>query len=84
LRNFSSNWPKPRNKINISRPDCRASRSVDETSNQLQNAKFTGVNSEETASWRKKTNSCESIVVRERQEEARRYQAKRADAGGVG
>ena len=49
---------------------------LDETSNQLQNAKFTGVNSEETTQLAKENELLRSIVVRERQEEARRYQAK--------
>jgi Flp pilus assembly protein TadD/uncharacterized coiled-coil DUF342 family protein len=49
---------------------------LDETSNQLQNAKFTGVNSEETAQLAKENELLRNIVVRERQEEARRYQAK--------
>ena len=49
---------------------------LDETSNQLQNAKFTGVNSEDTAQLAKENELLRSIVVRERQEEARRYQAK--------
>jgi Flp pilus assembly protein TadD/uncharacterized coiled-coil DUF342 family protein len=49
---------------------------LDETSNQLQNAKFTGVNSEETGQLAKENDLLRNIVVRERQEEARRYQAK--------
>jgi Tfp pilus assembly protein PilF len=49
---------------------------LDETSNQLQNAKFTGVNSEETAQLAKENELLRNIVVRERQEETRRYQAK--------
>ena len=49
---------------------------LDETSNQLQNAKFTGVNSEDTAQLAKENELLRNIVVRERQEEARRYQAK--------
>jgi Flp pilus assembly protein TadD/uncharacterized coiled-coil DUF342 family protein len=49
---------------------------LDETSNQLQNAKFTGVNSEDTEQLAKENELLRNIVVRERQEEARRYQAK--------
>jgi Flp pilus assembly protein TadD/uncharacterized coiled-coil DUF342 family protein len=49
---------------------------LDETSNQLQNAKLTGVNSEEAAQLAKENELLRNIVVRERQEEARRYQAK--------
>lgn len=49
---------------------------LDETSNQLQNAKFTGVNSEDTAQLAKENELLRNIVVRERQEEARRYQVK--------
>jgi Flp pilus assembly protein TadD/uncharacterized coiled-coil DUF342 family protein len=49
---------------------------LDETSTQLQNAKATGVNSEDTAQLAKENELLRDIVVRERQEEARRYQAK--------
>ena len=49
---------------------------LDETSNQLQNAKFTGINSEDTAQLAKENELLRNIVVRERQEETRRYQAK--------
>jgi Flp pilus assembly protein TadD len=49
---------------------------LDETSTQLQNAKLTGVNSEDTARLAKENELLRDIVVRERQEEARRYQAK--------
>jgi Tfp pilus assembly protein PilF len=49
---------------------------LDETSNQLQNAKFSGVNSEDTAQLAKENELLRNIVVRERQEEARRYQVK--------
>jgi Flp pilus assembly protein TadD len=49
---------------------------LDETSTQLQNAKLTGVNSEDTAQLAKENELLRNIVVRERQEEARRYQAK--------
>ena len=49
---------------------------LDETSNQLQKAKLTGVNSEEATQLAKENELLRNIVVRERQEEARRYQAK--------
>jgi Flp pilus assembly protein TadD len=49
---------------------------LDETSIQLQNAKLTDVNSEDTAQLAKENELLRNIVVRERQEEARRYQAK--------
>jgi Flp pilus assembly protein TadD len=49
---------------------------LDETSIQLQNTKLTGVNSEDTAQLAKENELLRNIVVRERQEEARRYQAK--------
>lgn len=49
---------------------------LDETSTQLQNAKLTGVNSEDAAQLAKENELLRDIVVRERQEEARRYQAK--------
>ena len=49
---------------------------LDETSIQLQNAKFAGVNSEDTAQLAKENELLRNIIVRERQEEARRYQAK--------
>jgi tetratricopeptide (TPR) repeat protein len=49
---------------------------LDETSTQLQNPKVTGVNSEDTAQLAKENELLRGIVVRERQEEARRYQAK--------
>jgi Flp pilus assembly protein TadD len=49
---------------------------LDETSTQLQNAKLTVVNSEDTAQLAKENELLRDIVVRERQEEARRYQAK--------
>jgi Flp pilus assembly protein TadD/septal ring factor EnvC (AmiA/AmiB activator) len=49
---------------------------LDETSTQLQNPKATGVNSEDTAQLAKENELLRDIVVRERQEEARRYQAK--------
>jgi Flp pilus assembly protein TadD len=49
---------------------------LDETSIQFQNAKFAGVNSEDTAQLAKENELLRNIIVRERQEEARRYQAK--------
>jgi Tfp pilus assembly protein PilF len=49
---------------------------LDETSIQLQNAKLTDVNSEDTAQLAKENELLRNVVVRERQEEARRYQAK--------
>ena len=49
---------------------------LDKTSIQLQNAKLTDVNSEDTAQLAKENELLRNIVVRERQEEARRYQAK--------
>jgi Tfp pilus assembly protein PilF len=49
---------------------------LDETSNQLQNAKLAGINSEDMAQLAKENELLRNIVVRERQEEARRYQAK--------
>jgi Flp pilus assembly protein TadD len=49
---------------------------LDETSNQLQNAKLTGVNSEDAAELAKENELLRNIVVRERQEEARRYQLR--------
>ncbi len=49
---------------------------LDATSIQLRNAKLTGANSEEAAQLAKENELLRNIVVRERQEEARRYQAK--------
>jgi Flp pilus assembly protein TadD/uncharacterized coiled-coil DUF342 family protein len=49
---------------------------LDETSNQLQNAKLTGVNTEDAAQLAKENELLRNIVVRERQEEARRYQVR--------
>jgi Flp pilus assembly protein TadD/uncharacterized coiled-coil DUF342 family protein len=49
---------------------------LDETSVQLQNAKLTGVSSEDTAQLAKENELLRDIVVRGRQEEARRYQTK--------
>ena len=49
---------------------------LDETSNRLQNAKLTDVNSEEATQLAKENELLRNIVVRERQEEALRYQAK--------
>ena len=76
VAHFSSNCPKPRNKIKLRARVAELHVQLDETSNQLQNAKFTGVNSEETAQLAKENELLRNIVVRERQEEARRYQAK--------
>jgi Flp pilus assembly protein TadD/uncharacterized coiled-coil DUF342 family protein len=50
---------------------------LDEASSQLQNAKLAGANSEETARIARENELLRNIVVRERQEEARRYQAKK-------
>jgi Flp pilus assembly protein TadD len=49
---------------------------LDETSTELQNAKLTGVNSEDAAQLAKENELLRNILVRERQEESRRYQAK--------
>jgi Flp pilus assembly protein TadD len=49
---------------------------LDETGSQLQNQNVTGVNSEDTAQLAKENELLRDIVVRERQEEARRCQAK--------
>lgn len=49
---------------------------LDETSSQLQNSKLTGGNSEDTTQMAKENDLLRNIIVRERQEEARRYQAK--------
>ena len=49
---------------------------LDETSIQLQNSKLTVGNSEDTAQLAKENDLLRNIIVRERQEEARRYQAK--------
>jgi chromosome segregation ATPase len=50
---------------------------LDDASAQLQSAKLTGANAEETARLAKENGLLRNIVVRERQEEARRYQAKK-------
>ena len=50
---------------------------LDETGAQLQNAKLTGKNSEETAQLARENELLRNIVVRERQEEARRYETKK-------
>jgi Flp pilus assembly protein TadD/predicted nucleic acid-binding Zn-ribbon protein len=50
---------------------------LDEVSQQLDRAKLTGANGEETARLIKENDMLRSIVVREREEEARRDQAKK-------
>src|SRR5204863_6975485 len=50
---------------------------LDEASSQLQVAKVTGASSEETERLAKENELLRNIVVRERQEEVRRYQAKK-------
>ena len=50
---------------------------LDDASSQVQNAKLGGANSEETARLAKENELLRSIVVRERQEETRRYQTKK-------
>jgi Flp pilus assembly protein TadD len=50
---------------------------LDDASVQLQSAKLTGANAEETTRLAKENELLRNIVVRERQEEARRYQAKK-------
>jgi Flp pilus assembly protein TadD/DNA repair exonuclease SbcCD ATPase subunit len=49
---------------------------LDDASAQVQSAKLTGANAEETTRLAKENELLKNIVVRERQEEARRYQAK--------
>jgi Flp pilus assembly protein TadD/predicted nucleic acid-binding Zn-ribbon protein len=49
---------------------------LDDASAQLQSAKLTGANAEETAHLAKENELLRNIIVRERQEEARRYEAK--------
>jgi tetratricopeptide (TPR) repeat protein len=49
---------------------------LDDASAQVQSAKLTGVNADETTRLAKENELLRNIVVRERQEEARRYQAK--------
>jgi Flp pilus assembly protein TadD len=50
---------------------------LDDASAQLQGANLSGANAEETARLAKENELLRNIVVRERQEEARRYQAKK-------
>ncbi len=50
---------------------------LDEASSQLEKAKLTGANAEETAKLTRENQMLRNIVVRERQEEARREQAKK-------
>ena len=50
---------------------------LDEANSQLQVAKLTGANAEETERLAKENELLRNIVVREREEEARRYQAKK-------
>jgi Flp pilus assembly protein TadD/septal ring factor EnvC (AmiA/AmiB activator) len=50
---------------------------LEDTSSQLEKAKLTGANSEETAKLTHENQILRNIVVRERQEEARREQAKK-------
>jgi len=50
---------------------------LDEASSQLEQAKLTGSNSEETAKLTRENQILRNIVVRERQEEARRDQARK-------
>ena len=50
---------------------------LDEANAQLEHAKLTGVNAEETARLTKENQILRNIVIRERQEEARRDQAKK-------
>jgi predicted nucleic acid-binding Zn-ribbon protein len=50
---------------------------LDEATSQLQVAKLTGANGEENERLAKENELLRNIVVRERQEEARRYQAKK-------
>ena len=50
---------------------------LDEAGTQLQKAQIPGPNAEETARIAKENELLRSIVLRERQEEARRYQAKK-------
>src|SRR5207249_3856195 len=49
----------------------------DEASSAVQNAKLMGANSEETARLAKENELLRNVIVRERQEEAHRYQAKK-------
>jgi Flp pilus assembly protein TadD/outer membrane murein-binding lipoprotein Lpp len=50
---------------------------LDEAASQLEKVKFTGANPEETAKLAKENEMLRAIIVRERQEEARRDQAKK-------
>ena len=50
---------------------------LDDATTQLEHAKLTGVNAEETARLTKENQILRNIVIRERQEEARRDQAKK-------
>jgi len=50
---------------------------LDEASSEVQNTKLTGAGGEETAQLAKENYLLRNIIVRERQEEARRYQAKK-------
>lgn len=50
---------------------------LDDASSQLEKAKLTGANAEETAKLTRENQMLRNIVVRERQEEARREQAKK-------
>ena len=50
---------------------------LDEASSAVQNAKLMGANSEETAQLAKENELLRNVIVRERQEEAHRYQAKK-------
>jgi len=50
---------------------------LEDTSSQLEKAKLTGANAEETAKLTRENQILRNIVVRERQEEARREQAKK-------
>ena len=56
---------------------------LEEASNELEKAKITGANPEETARLTKENEMLRRIVMRERQEEARREQAQETDAGRV-
>jgi tetratricopeptide (TPR) repeat protein len=50
---------------------------LDEAGSEVQTAKLMGANSEETAQLAKENELLRNIIVRERQEETRRYQAKK-------
>jgi Flp pilus assembly protein TadD/predicted nucleic acid-binding Zn-ribbon protein len=54
---------------------------LDEATSQLQVAKLTGTNAEETERLAKENELLRNIIVRERQEEARRYQVKKLVLG---